>query len=79
MELVAKYVRTRDMKYVRPAFDMRPATENLESMFGGYDKDQLSGIDPDRARFCVVMIQKSRSMMQSITRVQPTMRRTTHQ
>jgi predicted aldo/keto reductase-like oxidoreductase len=36
---------------INPAFDMRPATENLESMFGGYDKDQLSGIDPDRARF----------------------------
>ena len=36
---------------INPAFDMRPATENLESMFGGYDKNQLSGIDPDRARF----------------------------
>ncbi len=36
---------------INPAFDMRPATENLESMFGGYDKDQLSGIDPERARF----------------------------
>ena len=36
---------------INPAFDMRPATEDLESMFGGYDKDQLSGIDPDRARF----------------------------
>ena len=36
---------------INPAFDMRPATENLESMFGGYDKYQLSGIDPDRARF----------------------------
>lgn len=36
---------------INPAFDMRPATEELESMFGGYDKDQLSGIDPDRARF----------------------------
>lgn len=36
---------------INPAFDMRPATENLESMFGGYDKDQLSGIDSDRARF----------------------------
>ncbi|MCR5251567.1 MAG: aldo/keto reductase [Lachnospiraceae bacterium] len=36
---------------VNPAFDMRPATEDLYSMFGGYDKDQLSGIDPDRTRF----------------------------
>lgn len=36
---------------INPAFDMRPATEDLYSMFGGYDKDQLSGIDPDRACF----------------------------
>ncbi len=36
---------------INPAFDMRPATEDLDSMFDGYDKDQLSGIDPDRARF----------------------------
>ncbi len=36
---------------INPAFDMRPATEDLYSMFGGYDKDHLSGIDPDRARF----------------------------
>ncbi len=36
---------------INPAFDMRPATEDLESMFDGYDKDQLSGIDPERARF----------------------------
>ncbi len=36
---------------INPAFDMRPATEDLESMFSGYDKDQLSGIDPDRALF----------------------------
>ncbi|MCR5267182.1 MAG: aldo/keto reductase [Lachnospiraceae bacterium] len=36
---------------INPAFDMRPATEDLESMFGGYDKDGLSGIDPERARF----------------------------
>ncbi|MCR5687725.1 MAG: aldo/keto reductase [Lachnospiraceae bacterium] len=36
---------------INPAFDMRPATEDLDSMFGGYDKDQLSGIDPERARF----------------------------
>lgn len=36
---------------INPAFDMRPATENLETMFDGYDKDQLSGIDPERAQF----------------------------
>lgn len=36
---------------INPAFDMRPATEDLDSMFGGYDKDQLSGIDPERVRF----------------------------
>ncbi len=33
---------------VNPAFDMRPASENLDDMFGEYDKG-LSGIDPDRA------------------------------
>ncbi len=33
---------------VNPAFDMRPATEDLDSMFGGYDGD-FSGIDPERA------------------------------
>ena len=33
---------------VNPAFDMRPATENLDSMFSGYDGD-YSGIDPERA------------------------------
>ncbi|MCR5508770.1 MAG: aldo/keto reductase [Lachnospiraceae bacterium] len=36
---------------INPAFDMRPATEDLESMFDGYDNDRLSGIDPERARF----------------------------
>ena len=36
---------------INPAFDMRPATEDLDSMFGGYDEEQLSGIDPERARF----------------------------
>ena len=36
---------------INPAFDMRPATEELESMFDGYDNDRLSGIDPERARF----------------------------
>ncbi len=33
---------------INPAFDMRPATEDLDSMFGDYDQN-LSGIDPDRA------------------------------
>ncbi len=36
---------------INPAFDMRPATEDLYSMFGDYDKDELSGIDKERARF----------------------------
>ena len=36
---------------INPAFDMRPATEDLDSMFEGYDKDNLSGIDQDRAEF----------------------------
>ncbi len=36
---------------INPAFDMRPATEDLDSMFEGYDRDQLSGIDPERAEF----------------------------
>lgn len=34
---------------VNPAFDMKPATEDLDSMFGGYDNAALSGIDPERA------------------------------
>ena len=33
---------------INPAFDMRPATEELMDMFGEYDR-QLSGIDPERA------------------------------
>ncbi|MCR4849630.1 MAG: aldo/keto reductase [Lachnospiraceae bacterium] len=36
---------------INPAFDMRPATENLESMFDGYDNVSMSGIDPERAAF----------------------------
>ena len=36
---------------INPAFDMRPATEDLDSMFEGYDKADMSGIDPDRAEF----------------------------
>ncbi len=35
---------------VNPAFDMRPPTEDLDSMFGEYDRG-LSGIDPARAAF----------------------------
>ncbi|HAG68502.1 MAG TPA: aldo/keto reductase [Lachnospiraceae bacterium] len=34
---------------INPAFDMRPATEDLDSMFGGYDNTDYSGIDPERA------------------------------
>ena len=33
---------------INPAFDMHPATENLDDMFGEYDRG-LSGIDPERA------------------------------
>ena len=33
---------------INPAFDMRPATENLDDMFSGYEGD-FSGIDPERA------------------------------
>ncbi|MBR1861845.1 MAG: aldo/keto reductase [Lachnospiraceae bacterium] len=36
---------------INPAFDMRPATEDLYSMFEGYDEDNLSGIDSERVRF----------------------------
>ena len=36
---------------VNPAFDMRPATEDLDSMFEGYDKGDYAGIDPERASF----------------------------
>ena len=36
---------------INPAFDMRPATDDLDSMFEGYDKDNLSGIDSERAAF----------------------------
>ena len=34
---------------INPAFDMRPATEDLDQMFDGYDDARFSGIDPDRA------------------------------
>ena len=33
---------------INPAFDMHPATEDLDTMFGEYDAS-LSGIDPERA------------------------------
>ncbi|MBR1606244.1 MAG: aldo/keto reductase [Clostridia bacterium] len=33
---------------INPAFDMHPATENLDDMFGSYAQG-LSGIDPERA------------------------------
>ena len=33
---------------INPAFDMKPASENLDTMFEGYDQG-LSGIDPERA------------------------------
>ena len=33
---------------INPAFDMRPATEDLDSMFTGYD-GAFSGIDPERS------------------------------
>ena len=36
---------------INPAFDMRPATEDLDSMFGGYENEAFSGIDPERAEF----------------------------
>ncbi len=34
---------------INPAFDMRPATEDLDSMFTGYE-GSFSGIDPERAQ-----------------------------
>ena len=36
---------------VNPAFDMRPATEDLDTMFEGYDNSVFAGIDPERAEF----------------------------
>ncbi len=36
---------------INPAFDMRPATDDLDSMFEGYEKTDYSGIDPERAEF----------------------------
>ena len=34
---------------INPAFDMRPATDDLDSMFTGYEGQTWSGIDPERA------------------------------
>ena len=34
---------------INPAFDMRPPTEDLDSMFEGYDQENYAGIDPERA------------------------------
>ena len=36
---------------INPAFDMRPATEDLDEMFAGYEDVVSSGIDPERAGF----------------------------
>lgn len=35
---------------INPAFDMRPATEDLDTMWSGYD-DKYAGIDAERAEF----------------------------
>ena len=35
---------------INPAFDMRPPTECIEEMFGGYE-ERYSGIDPERVSF----------------------------
>ena len=34
---------------VNPAFDMMPASDNLDDLFGSYDIEGLDGINPDRA------------------------------
>ena len=34
---------------INPAFDMRPATDDLDSMFVGYEQGQYNGIDAERA------------------------------
>ena len=36
---------------INPAFDMRPATEDLDSMFEGYEKEEFSGIEHNKAVF----------------------------
>ena len=34
---------------INPAFDMRPAVENLDLLWDGYENPQYAGIDPERA------------------------------
>ncbi len=34
---------------INPAFDMKPASEDIETMFGGYENQEMSGIDAERA------------------------------
>ena len=46
---------------INPAFDMRPATEDLDSMFGEYDQS-LSGIDPERASLYQMVEEKEIGM-----------------
>ena len=36
---------------INPAFDMRPATEDIDALFEGYDQANYAGIDPERALF----------------------------
>lgn len=44
---------------INPAFDMKPATEDLDSMFTGYDESSFSGIDPERAQLYQLCDQKN--------------------
>ena len=43
---------------INPAFDMRPPTEDLDSMFEGYDAKGYAGIDPERAALYQLCEQK---------------------
>ena len=36
---------------INPAFDMRPAIDDIDALFEGYEQESLSGIDPERAAF----------------------------
>ena len=47
---------------INPAFDMRPPTENLDSMFEGYDTENYAGIDPERAAIYQLCEQKEIGM-----------------
>lgn len=47
---------------INPAFDMRPATEDLDSMFEGYDGTDYSGIDPERAQLYQLCEEKNVGM-----------------